>query len=194
MLDRIVAVTLAALFATAVQAGWEDHASAYDANRLAHLDEARAKAVSEAEAGHDMGTIRTILDPAPHAVSARELMGDWQCRTIKLGGMTPDVIYAWFHCRVGQRDGSLYFAKVSGSQHLAGILYPHESGGFVLLAGWSVAGEPVHWNSGNHLSVGAEATPDDAIGLLTATGPGRARIEFPYPVQESTFDVIELRR
>jgi hypothetical protein len=29
---------------------------------------------------------------------------------------------------------------------------------------------------------------------LVATGPNDARLELPYPVQESTFDVIELQR
>jgi hypothetical protein len=77
---------------------------------------------------------------------------------------------------------------------VAGRLYENESGGFVLLGATSVTGEPVHRYSGNGGSVGAGATPDDAIGLLESTGPGSARIEFPYPLQESTFDVIELRR
>ena len=35
--------------------------------------------------------------------------------------------------------------------------------------------------------------PDDQVGMLHATAAG-ARIEMPFPVQESTFDVIELRR
>jgi hypothetical protein len=32
------------------------------------------------------------------------------------------------------------------------------------------------------------------VGLLESTGRSSARIEFPYPVQESTFDIIELKR
>ncbi|MGH6877474.1 MAG: DUF4893 domain-containing protein, partial [Rhizomicrobium sp.] len=127
-------------------------------------------------------------------VSARELMGDWRCRTMKLGGMAPDIVYSWFRCRIGEQGDRPYFAKVSGSQHMSGYLYPAESGGFVLLGGYSVKGEPPHRYSGNAPSAGAAATPDDAVGVLAATGPRSARIEFPYPVQESTFDVIEMRR
>ena len=38
------------------------------------------------------------------------------------------------------------------------------------------------------------ATPDDQIGILTAIDSRHARLEMPYPVQESTFDVLELKR
>ena len=54
--------------------------------------------------------------------------------------------------------------------------------------------EPMHAYSGSGASVGAVQTPDDEIGLLSGIGAGHARIELPYPVQESAFDVIELRR
>ena len=64
----------------------------------------------------------------------------------------------------------------------------------MLLGALSVTGEPAHRYSGPNAAAGAQATPDDAIGLLSGIGAGHARIEFPYPVQESTFDVIELKR
>jgi hypothetical protein len=185
----------AALFTvSSASAAWQDHASSFDANRLARLDEARAKGLSEAQAGRDIGLIHTVLDMEARPSSARALEGNWRCRSIKLGGMTPDIVYSWFRCRIGDRDGHLYFSKLNGSQRIYGILYPHESGGFVLLGALSAKGEPPHRYSGNGPSAGASATPDDAIGLLESTGHSSARIEFPYPVQESTFDIIELRR
>jgi hypothetical protein len=186
-----------ALAATAAQAGWQDMASAYDAGRLGKLDEAKQKGLSEAEAGasqQDIAIIRGVLDPQPVNVSPGALVGGWRCRTIKLGGMTPDVIYTWFSCRISARGDRLYFQKLSGSQRTNGFLYPDPSGGLVYLGASSVTGEPPHTYSGNGASVGAGATPDDQVGLLVATGPNSARIELPYPVQESTFDVIELRR
>jgi hypothetical protein len=56
-----------------------------------------------------------------------------------------------------------------------------------------VKGERAHDYSGTGASMGAHATPDDQIGMLTATANG-ARLEMPYPLQESTFDVIEMKR
>jgi hypothetical protein len=182
------------LATTAAQAGWQDRVSPYDANRLTKLEEAKAKALSEAAAGPDMGVIHAVLDPEAMSVSADSLKGSWRCRTIKIGGMTPDVVYSWFRCRIHENGDGLTFEKISGSQRLSGQLYPDESGGYVLLGAFSVKGEKSHIYSGNGASAGAMATPDDAAGVLEATGSGSARIEFPYPVQESTFDVIELKR
>jgi hypothetical protein len=186
-----------ALAASAAEAGWQDEASAFDAGRLGKLAESRAKGISEAEQGaprEDVAVIHSVLDAQPSQVSARELAGIWRCRTIKLGGMTPDVVYSWFKCRIGAHDGRLIFEKLTGSQRTYGTLYPDSSGGYVYLGASSVADEPRHFYSGSGASVGAPGTPDDQIGLLLATGPNSARIEFPYPVQESTFDVIELKR
>ncbi len=180
--------------ASSAAAGWRDLASPYDAGRLAKLDEARAKGLAEAQAGRDIGLIRRVLDARPRPASADSLRGSWRCRTIKLGGMTPDIVYSWFGCRIGDRAGRLFFEKISGSQRVSGYLYPHEAGGFVLLGALSAKGEPAHVYSGSGPSAGAAATPDDAVGLLVATGSDSARIEFPYPVQESTFDVVELKR
>jgi hypothetical protein len=64
----------------------------------------------------------------------------------------------------------------------------------VYLGASYVIGEKPHAYSGNGAEAGAAATPDDQIGLLSPLADGRARLELPYPLQESTFDVIELRR
>ena len=44
------------------------------------------------------------------------------------------------------------------------------------------------------MALAAVLTPDDQIGLLSMIGGGHLRVEFPYPLQESTMDVLELRR
>ena len=183
-----------AIAASAAQAGWRDVASPRDAERLGQLQESKEKGMQEASAGPDMAVIRSVLDPASQPVSGGEARGAWRCRTIKLGGITPSVVYSWFACRISDRGGHLFFEKVSGSQRISGWLYPDQSGGLVLLGANTVNGEPQRRYSGGGASAGASATPDDAVCVLTAIGPGHARIEFPYPVQESTFDVLELRR
>ena len=189
----LIALTLCAGLSVA-HAGWQDQASAGDVKRLAALEESKARGLSEAQSGPDAALIRAVLDAAPVSASENVLAGNWRCRTIRLGGMTPDVVYSWFKCRVSERDGGLFFEKVNGTQRLSGMLYPHESGGYVLLGALSAKGEPVHRYSGNGASAGAQATPDDVIGLLSSTGPSSARLELPYPMQESVFDVIEMKR
>ena len=179
-----VLIGAAILIPVAAQAGWRDAASPFDQSRLERLEEARSRGLSESN-----GVARAVLDaPTTH----KPITGNWQCRTLKLGGMTPSVTYSWFRCRVFEYNGALRFAKLSGSQRMAGTLYPEGEGYVYLGASW-VKGETPHRYSGNGDSVGAAATPDDQIGLLTATVRG-ARLEMPYPVQESDFDVVELRR
>jgi hypothetical protein len=182
------------LCATAANAGWQEDATPFDQNRLSKIDEARSKGLAEAQGGADFAKIQAVLDAGVMPMSDNDLSGNWRCRTMKLGGMTPDVVYGWFDCRVTYRNDGLYFEKLSGTQRMSGKLYPRGEGSYVLLGATSVKGEPMHHYSGNHESAGAEATPDDVAGVLTTMGLNHARIEFPYPVQESTFDVIELKR
>ena len=184
------------LSATAAFAGWQDVATQFDQQRLANLGEAKQKGMAEAHGGGgsgDASAIDSALGPASHAPSPSELTGSWRCRTIKLGGITPYVVYSWFNCRISNRGGGLFFEKTSGSQRTAGFLYPGDSG-MVYLGASSVIGEPPHAYSGSGASAGAAATPDDQIGILSSIGPGHARLEMPYPLQESTYDVIELKR
>lgn len=186
-----------ALCATAAQAGWQETASDFDQQRLSHIDESRAKALGEAQAGAsqgDLAIVHSVLDPAPQNASVSSLLGHWRCRTIKLGGITPDVIYSWFRCRISMKGGGPYLEKLNGSQFTNGYLYPSGDGSFVYLGGSSVIGEPRHAYSGNGATAGAPVTPDDQIGLLSVIGSGHLRVEFPYPLQESTMDVLELRR
>ncbi|HEY4944395.1 MAG TPA: DUF4893 domain-containing protein [Rhizomicrobium sp.] len=185
-----------ALCATAASAGWQDQATPFDQHRLASLGEARQRGLAEAHAGAgtgDASAIASALDGASHAPSPAEIAGSWRCRTIKLGGVTPYVVYSWFNCRISNRDGGLFLEKTSGSTRTSGFLYPGD-GGMVYLGASYVNGEPPHAYSGSGASAGADATPDDQIGILTAIDAHHARLEMPYPVQESTFDVLELKR
>ena len=187
----------AALFATAAVAGWQDTASQFDQQRLARLDEARTKALGEAEHGAsagDLAIIHAVMSPQAQATNVEALLGTWRCRTIKLGGVTPDVIYSWFRCRISLKGGHPYLEKLTGSQSTNGYLYPNGDGSFVYLGASSVVGEPRHAYSGNGATAGAPVTPDDQIGLLSQIGPGHLRMEMPYPLLESTMDVLELKR
>ena len=181
---KAILIASAILVPVAAQAGWQDEATSYDQSRLARLDEARSQAMAEAG-----GAGRDVLN-APAGGSS--LTGSWRCRTIKLGGMTSSKTYSWFHCSITDEGGVLHFEKISGTQRMAGTLYPDGNSYVYLGASW-VKGEHPHRYSGNGASVGAQATPDDQIGRMSATANG-ARLEMPYPVQESTMDVVELRR
>ena len=124
-----------------VWAGWQDTASQFDQQRLSRIDESRAKALAEAERG--ASATRSFDHPcrsrsrAARASVSSLLLGNWRCRTIKLGGITPDVIYTWFRCRISMKGGGPYLEKLTGSQYTNGYLYPDGNGSFVYLGGSS---------------------------------------------------------
>lgn len=185
--------------AVAASAGWREDASDSDLARLSQLAESKAKGLMEAQSGSpsEVAAARSILSVAPVDAAPSRFVGAWKCRTIKLGGVTAAIVYSWFACRISERGGRLYFEKRGGSQRTSGYLYP-DAGGLVYLGAsyvhYNGANETPPTYSGRGASVGANQTPDDQIGLLSLTADGRARLELPYPVQESTFDVIELKR
>jgi Domain of unknown function (DUF4893) len=181
---KAVLIAAAILIPVAAQANWTDEASSYDQMRLARIDEARSRGLAESD-----GAAQEALR-APS--TGGSITGNYRCRTIKLGGMTPSKTYSWFHCRVFESGGALRFEKTSGSQRMGGTLYADGDRYVYLGASW-VKGETPHRYSGNGAWAGAAVTPDDQIGQMTATAGG-ARLEMPFPVQESTFDVVELRR
>ena len=187
------------LLSSTSYAGWRDEAAPRDVERLAHLSESRQQGLEAAASGNpsDVAAIRSILTADPVSAIGR-ITGNWRCRTMKLGGLTPEIVYSWFRCRISERDGRLFFEKLTGSLRTSGYLYPEGDAYVYLGAQYVGAGygpmEKRPSYSGDGPSAGAGETPDDQIGLLSRTADGRARLELPYPVQESTFDVMELKR
>ena len=180
----------------AAQADWRAEISTSDVARLQQLDASRQKGLAEAHAGAgkgDFAAIAETLTPTAHTVPEAALLGNWRCRQMKLGGMTPYIVYSWFTCRIHRVGGGLFFEKVNGSQRTEGFLYP-ERGAWVYLGASSAPGEPPHRYSGNAASVGAAETPDDQVGILSGIGNNHLRLEMPAPVQESDFEAIELKR
>jgi len=71
-------VVALALCAPAIaSAGWQDEATSFDQSRLARMDEARAKAMSEA------GDIPAAREALGAPASGRSVAGSYRCRTIK---------------------------------------------------------------------------------------------------------------
>jgi hypothetical protein len=198
MTRNFASIAIAALLCSAPAfAGWHEEISQFDAGRYEKLAESRDKGLDEAENGAtaaDLAAIHSILDARAVAASPRALTGTWHCRTMKLGGVTPAIVYSWFACRISEKNGVMFLEKLGGSTRTAGTLYP-EAGGFVYLGAQTVKGEKQHAYSGNGVQAGGEAAPDDQVGILSLLADGRARLELPYPVGgESTFDVLELKR
>jgi len=178
-------------------ADWRGDASDFDIQRLQVLEQWRSKAIWEAQnysgGAGDFNALRNVVEAQGRTVPGQALVGNWHCRNMKMGGVNAYIVYGWFNCRIVPMNGGLFLQKTDGSLRTQGFLYP-ENGAWVYLGAQSAKGEPWHRYSGRTNSVGAPATPDDQIGLLTGIGDNRLRLEIPGPVEESTYDIIEFAR
>ena len=77
---------------------------------------------------------------------------------------------------------------------MAGYLEDYGDGRMILLGAMSVKKDPPRPYSGANPGVGVAPSSSDIVGLVSSLVRGHARIEFPYPLIESDFDVVELRR
>ena len=195
-ITRIALGMALSLAATPAFAGWRDEASPADTARIEQLPQIRQAAIDDARHGQGQGDWRAIprvMQPEGHGIPAQALIGNWHCRQMKLGGMTSYMVYdRWFTCNVRPFRGGLLLQKMDGSQRFVGFLFP-ENGAWVYLGASSVRGESWHNYSGASPALGAQATPDDQIGLLTGIGDNHLRLEIPA-VQESDLDVVEFAR
>jgi Domain of unknown function (DUF4893) len=196
-LKQTAFAALAALAVTPALAAWQEDVNRFDQDRLSRIDESRERGLRAAEQGGsraDLTAIHRVLDPEGRPITARDLMGTWRCRQMKLGGLAPEIVYDWFRCRVRETPSGLFFEKVTGTERISGYLEAYENGRYLLLGELTVKNEREKPYSGGNKGVGAITTSADAVGVISSTARGRARIEFPFPNIESDFDLIELRR
>ncbi len=118
---------------------WRSQATPHDLDRLERYEDAVTKGMMESRvAGEEHGTYNelvSVMEEETVAADPEELKGQWNCRTIKAGGpFAGFVVYGWFRCEVVEKDGRLFFEKLSGSQRQSGYLYPRDDKGWVLLA------------------------------------------------------------
>ena len=161
-----------------------------DTYRIEHLASARTAGLAaalKAESADDRAAVSSLFEAGlSPIVSMPE--GDYRCRTLKLGGMSDLVVYAWFTCAVAAEAGGLTIRKTTGSQNFSGALVPAGSG--LLYTGVLVYGDE---NAAKPYGSDPER---DQVGCVTKDfedGSGFV-LELPYPQFESVFDVIELRR
>jgi hypothetical protein len=163
--------------------------TAADRERLKGFDAARNAALTEAKAqgaATDLALFENLLAAPKESFGGFDLTGQWQCRTIKAGGLAGLVVYDWFKCRVSDDGSGWRLEKNSGSQRTAGRFFTDGDAKLIYLGAGYIAGErPAAYGAG----------PDsDQAGYAFRSGPKDWRIEFPAPRYESRFDILEFRR
>lgn len=172
---------------------WRTTATDNDRFRLREWRSAWVEAREKAEAGGHgpaLAAEGALLDPDAAIAFTPPPLGDYRCRTLKLGGqsdgMLDYVAYPWFACRIAAGPGTaLRFEKTTGSQRPSGRLFPDPGQRMIFLGSLILGDEQRPLDYGHDRE-------RDLAGILERTGDRRWRIVFPYPAFESMLDVVEL--
>lgn len=188
---RFTTLAFALLAATPAVATGEIESLITDADRerLANYETTREAALKEARNGgekQDVATLDAVLEPKPMAWSDFDITGDWQCRTLKVGGLAELVVYGWFKCHITDDGSGWTLEKLTGSQKTKGRFFTDSDTRLTYLGSFAVNDDPFPaYGTG----------PDsDQVGYAFRGGEASWRIEFPAPRYESRFDILEFRR
>ena len=160
-----------------------------DKARLDKYGETRKAALADARNGGDaaeLAGLEALIAKPQLSLPDFDLGGEWRCRTTKVGGLSPLVVYGWFRCRVSDDGSGWTLEKTSGSQRTTGRFYDDGEKRLIYLGSFHVAAE-----AAKPYGSGPES---DQVGYAFRTGPAEWRIEFPAPQYESKLDILELRR
>lgn len=159
-----------------------------DKARLDKYGETRKAALEEAKVGNpsEVKQLEDLLAKPLVAFSDKDLTGNWKCRTIKAGGISPLVIYGWFKCKVTDDGSGWRLAKISGSQRTGGRFFDDGDKRAIYLGSFSVNDDKAKpYGSGPE---------SDQVGYAFRNSATEWRIEFPAPYYESKLDIMELKR
>ena len=164
--------------------------TAADKARLADYDKTRAEAIAEARKGgtaQDVAILDAILAGKALAFSQDfDFTGNWQCRTVKLGGSPALTVYGWFKCRVTDDGSGWRLEKLTGSQRTAGAFYTDSDTRLIYIGA-------LHYGDEKPKRYASDADRDQ-VAYVLRPDEKRVRLEFPSPKYESKLDIIELTR
>lgn len=189
---RILATVLAGLAAQSQLAPFacevpaQAAISPFDGDRMAGFETARYRGLAEALLADNAADRQAVsaLFSAGETPIASLPDGQYDCRTIKLGGLLPLTAYAYFDCAVSHQGEVI--EKLTGSQRFKGDLLPSD-GGALFYRG------ALHYGDEQPMAYDAEDERSQVGCLYKVSGkPVRYRLELPFPRFESTHDVIEL--
>tara|TARA_R110002072_G_scaffold265570_3_gene424473 strand:- start:1662 stop:2243 length:582 start_codon:yes stop_codon:yes gene_type:complete len=169
---------------------------AEDTARLDNFATAAGDALLQALSGGapaDVSALTQALSGTPQIAFDETLNGDWTCRTIKLGGISPLVVYSPFKCRFGIENDGFTFEKLTGSQRTKGKI-TFRDGRAVYVGVGFVAGLTPPTYADLPPDFTSDGSVQTDVAILERISPTRARLMFPAPAVESDFDILELTR
>ncbi|MFN4141055.1 DUF4893 domain-containing protein [Aestuariivirga sp.] len=182
-------------FLVLATAAWADgelerRITPHDRQRLDGFEATLKDALAEARAGgrpEDLAVLDAALagSPLPLA-SGFDPVGNWRCRTLKLGGGLPLVVYGWFRCRISDDGAGWLLEKLTGSQRTRGSFFTLSDTRLAYLGAGYVAGEaPRRYG---------DDTQENQVAIAERRAENRIILLFPAPHYESKLDVLVLER
>ncbi|MES2339981.1 MAG: DUF4893 domain-containing protein [Pseudomonadota bacterium] len=170
---------------------WRGVATPADRERLRNWRTAWTDALAKVRAGGRGGALApmgALFEPDRALAGALPPVGDYRCRTFKLGaksvGLSDYSVYPWFACRVEAEGEVLSFFKETGSQRPVGLVFRDGDARGIFL-GTLLLGDET-----SPMQYGQDRARDMA-GIVERIGERRWRLVLPYPEFESTLDVVE---
>lgn len=171
---------------------WRATATDQDRARIRGWYDSWTAALADARAkghGAEVDAEGALLQPSAALPNPHLPMGDYRCRTVKVGaqgrGTLGFVGYGWFRCRVVAEQGIYSLTKLTGSQRPVGLIFPDNLKRQVFLGTLELGDEKMPVNYGTDRM-------RDMAGLVERIGDNRWRLALPAPAYESLLDVIEL--
>jgi hypothetical protein len=192
-MTRIAALALAATIVAApafATGEIESLITSADRERLANYATTREQALKEAhdrQADADTAALDQITAAEPAPWADFDMTGDWQCRTIKTGGLSQLIVYGWFKCKVTDDGSGWTLTKLTGSQKTKGRFFTDSDTRLTYLGSFAVNDDPFP-------KYGAGPATDQVGYAFKVSDTTSWRIEFPAPYYESKMDILEFRR
>lgn len=160
----------------------KDRLAAFEANKAGALKEARAHG-----AAADIKILDAALAGKPMTLGGSfDATGKWRCRTMKLGGGLPLVVYPRFRCEITDDGSGWFLKKLTGSQRTQGRLYTEGDTRLVYVGAGSVNEDPLR-------NYGDDAN-ENQVAIVERLADNRLVLQFPDPYYESDFDIMVLER
>lgn len=170
---------------------WRALITQNDSARLAGQAGNRSEIVAQARENGSVPDIRTmlrVLEPAALPIKRENIVGQWRCRSIQIGGDPFVTPYGFFNCQIEDTINGLVIHKTTGSQRFFGRLFQDGGRSMIYLGAQylPIDGLPPG-------VYGADAQKDQ-VGRLSRISRTELRLEMPRPQAGGDYEVIHLVR
>lgn len=178
--------------AAAMATPFPDMLSTADRDRLSRYEPVRRTTLQYARRHADAVNafaLDQVIEGSAQDIPLDQLTGEWSCNIIRLRRSTerPVTVSPRFKCLVTEDRRGLKLQQLTGARRTSGVFHDIGETRMGYVGAFAVGNEAAAPRYGER--------PDrNHVGYLIPLSPTRMRLEFPSPVYDSEFDILEFRR